>query len=161
MMVGGRDAWELVRGIIQVQTVVGLPTAVTDPGVATEEPPSVHPGRQQVVGLGDEDRDAEVVVDPPPVLLKQVDPKYPPAARRAGIEGLVVVTYALDAGGRPTDLRVTKSVRLLDDAVLDALRQWEYTRPAKGQTPPRYRFNAEFVLDKPSAFAATGTDAMR
>jgi TonB family protein len=80
------------------------------------------------------------------VVLKQVKPMYPPAARRSGIEGMVVVTYSISANGRPTDLKVTKSIPGLDEAALAALRQWEYTKPPPGSTQ-RYRFNAEFVLD--------------
>ena len=80
------------------------------------------------------------------VVLKQVEPTYPPAAKQAGVEGMVIVTYSLDAHGRPTDLQVTKSIPGLDEAALAALRQWQYTKPPPGSTQ-KYRFNAEFVLD--------------
>jgi TonB family protein len=83
----------------------------------------------------------------PARLVKDVRPVYPAAARRAGIEGLVIITYSLDASGRPIDLLVTKSVPGLDEAALSALRQWEYTPPPFGSAQ-RYRFNAQFELSR-------------
>lgn len=96
---------------------------------------------------GASERQAFVVPDDGAVLLKQVEPTYPAAAKRAGVEGLVIVTYSLDPNGRPTDLKVTKSIPELDDAAVAALRQWQYTPPPVGSTQ-KYRFNAEFVLDE-------------
>jgi TonB family protein len=81
------------------------------------------------------------------VPLKQVEPVYPQAAKDAGIEGLVIVTYTLDAEGRASDLHVARSVPMLDEAVLSALRKWEYPPVPPGVTPPNYRYNVEFVLD--------------
>jgi TonB family protein len=81
------------------------------------------------------------------IPLKQVEPIYPLAAKNAGVEGLVIVTYTLDAQGKARDLQVAKSVPMLDEAVLSALRQWEYPPVPAGVTPPNYRYNVEFVLD--------------
>jgi len=78
------------------------------------------------------------------VLLSKVDPVYPNNAHELGIEGLVVVTYTVDAGGQPQNLQITKSVPMLDDAVLSAIRQWKYTQ--FGDTTQKYRFSAEFTL---------------
>ena len=95
-----------------------------------------------------------------PVVIKQVEPKYPESARRAGVEGLVIVTYALDAYGRPKDLKVSKSVPLLDEAVLTALRQWQYTAPQKGSTAQIYRYNAQFVLRDLTAVASSSHEPL-
>jgi TonB family protein len=95
-----------------------------------------------------------------PLVIKQVDPKYPDRARRAGVEGLVIVNYGLDARGRPQDLKVTKSVPMLDEAVLTALRQWEYTPPQMGSTAPIYRYNAQFVLKDLTTISSSSYDPL-
>ncbi len=56
-----------------------------------------------------------------------VAPTYPPIARNAHIEGIVVLEATIDTEGRVTDLRVLRSVPLLDDAALQAVRQWRFT----------------------------------
>jgi TonB family protein len=81
-----------------------------------------------------------------PKPIKEIDPVYPEAARAAGVEGLVIVTYSVDAHGKPHNLKVTKSIPMLDQAVIAALRQWEYTPPSEGSTGEIYRYNAEFEL---------------
>jgi periplasmic protein TonB len=67
--------------------------------------------------------------DLPVAPMKTVDarPIYPEIARRARVEGIVVMEAVLDTSGRVTQLRVVKSVPLLDQAALDAVRQWRYT----------------------------------
>jgi len=78
------------------------------------------------------------------ILLSKVEPVYPNDARDLGIEGLVVITYTVDASGQPQNLQVTKSVPMLDDAALAALRKWKYSQ--LGDTTQKYRFSAEFTL---------------
>ena len=48
-------------------------------------------------------------------------------AQAAHVEGLVVLDAVIDAAGRVTDVRVTHSIRLLDEAAIDAVRQWRFT----------------------------------
>lgn len=62
----------------------------------------------------------------PPKLLKQIDPVYPGEARKAGIEGIVVVEAATDETGQVKSVRVLKSIPMLDKAAIDAVRQWVY-----------------------------------
>jgi protein TonB len=81
----------------------------------------------------------------PVTVLKRVDPVYPPDARAAGVEGTVVVTFSLDAVGRPRDVQVLESAPMLDEAALSALRQWQFSTPPPGFSQ-MYRFTAEFVL---------------
>jgi protein TonB len=69
------------------------------------------------------------VADLPVAPRKIVDvrPIYPEHARAARIEGLVVMEAVLDPSGHVTQLRVTRSVPMLDQAAMDAVRQWRYT----------------------------------
>ena len=64
-----------------------------------------------------------------------VRPLYPEFARSARVEGTVVLEAVLDQTGRVTQLRVIKSVPMLDQAALDAVRQWRYTPSVYGGHP--------------------------
>jgi len=63
-----------------------------------------------------------------PAKIRHVDPVYPDAARAAGVHGGVVVELALDLDGRVTDVRVLRGIPGLDQAAIDAARQWEFAR---------------------------------
>jgi TonB family protein len=62
----------------------------------------------------------------PPKLIKQVDPVYPAEARKAGIEGIVIVEATTDLYGRVAGTRVLRSISALDQAAVDAVKQWVY-----------------------------------
>ena len=64
-----------------------------------------------------------------PVVVKSVKPEHPLAAMQARVEGAVVLDALVDEQGRVADARVIKSIPLLDQAALDAARQWEF-KPA-------------------------------
>jgi TonB family protein len=61
-----------------------------------------------------------------PRKVRDVSPDYPTAARRARIEGIVIIEATIDARGRVQQTRVLRSIPQLDEAALDAVRQWEY-----------------------------------
>ncbi|MGB7295851.1 MAG: TonB family protein [Candidatus Aminicenantales bacterium] len=63
---------------------------------------------------------------PPPKLVKKISPVYPEAARKAGVEGVVILEARTDVDGRVKGVRVLRSVPLLDPAAIDAVRQWAY-----------------------------------
>jgi TonB family protein len=65
----------------------------------------------------------------PPIKMKDVPPVYPAVAQSARVSGDVVIEATVDEEGKVADARVVKSVPLLDQAALDAVRQWEY-RPS-------------------------------
>jgi protein TonB len=65
----------------------------------------------------------------PPIRIKDVAPVYPAIAQSARVQGDVVIEATIDEEGKVADARVVKSVPLLDQAALDAVRQWEY-RPS-------------------------------
>jgi protein TonB len=62
-----------------------------------------------------------------PRKLFDVHPVYPEIARAAHVEGTVILEAMLDTNGRVTQLKVLRSVSLLDQAALDAVRQWRYS----------------------------------
>jgi protein TonB len=63
---------------------------------------------------------------PSPRKTRHVDPVYPEAARQARIEGVVVLEVLIDEGGYVQDARVLRSVALLDQAALEAVKQWRF-----------------------------------
>jgi len=62
----------------------------------------------------------------PPAKLGGSQPAYPELAKRARVQGDVVIECTIDPSGRVVDVTVTKSIPLLDDAALDAVRTWRY-----------------------------------
>ncbi|MEW5900093.1 MAG: energy transducer TonB, partial [Acidobacteriota bacterium] len=62
----------------------------------------------------------------PPKLIKKVEPVYPEEARKAGIEGVVIVQARTDISGRIKDVMVLRSIPALNKAAIDAVRQWVY-----------------------------------
>ena len=67
-----------------------------------------------------------------PRKVVDVRPVYPEIARSARVDGTVVLEAILDPTGRVTQLRVITSVPLLDQAALEAVRQWRYAPTTYG-----------------------------
>ena len=63
----------------------------------------------------------------PPTKIKNVQPVYPAIARSARVAGAVTIEATIGPDGNVMDAKVVRSVPLLDQAALDAVRQWEYT----------------------------------
>ena len=63
----------------------------------------------------------------PPTKTKNVPPIYPPIAQAARVQGVVILEAIIGPTGRVDDLRVLRSIPLLDQAALDAVKQWEFT----------------------------------
>ena len=85
-----------------------------------------------------------------PTLLYKVEPEYPEAARRARIHGTVTVRAVIGRDGAVEDAEIIQSShRLLEDAALEAVRQWRYTPPLLNGRPVRVTFHVrvEFILN--------------
>ena len=54
-------------------------------------------------------------------------PVYPPVAQEARVQGVVIIEATIDPSGRVAKARVLRGQPLLDEAALDAVRQWEFT----------------------------------
>ena len=61
-----------------------------------------------------------------PTKTKNVLPVYPAVAKSARVGGTVHVEATIGPDGKVAEARVVKSVPLLDQAALDAVKQWEY-----------------------------------
>jgi protein TonB len=82
-------------------------------------------------GTGDIPLVVERVVDRPPRILRQTRPIYPSEAFVQKVQGVVVVEILIGADGRVVRARILHSVRLLDDAALEAVRQWIFAPAIK------------------------------
>ena len=58
--------------------------------------------------------------------IARVAPEYPEMALQSRIDGTVALLVLICADGSVQDARVTRSVPMLDQAALDAVRQWTY-----------------------------------
>jgi TonB family protein len=63
---------------------------------------------------------------PVPMKIKDVRPEYPPIARAAGVQGVIIIEAVIDEAGAVSSAHVLRSIPLLDAAALDAVRQWEF-----------------------------------
>jgi len=91
-----------------------------------------------------------VYVEELPEAVSKVEPVYPDEARRARIEGVVLVQAHVLENGRVGECRIVKSVPELDEAALACLRQWRF-KPALTAGKPVAVWVAvpvKFALDK-------------
>ncbi len=66
----------------------------------------------------------------PPAKVRHVTPVYPELARRAGVEGVVVLECVIDPSGHVAEVKILRGQPLLDRAAVEAVRQWVY-RPTR------------------------------
>jgi protein TonB len=134
----------------QTQPTAAVPLAAPD-GIRAGEPPSGVPvtglptdGAGYALGVDGGLPDAPVLSAPPPPpaparppmrvggdirpprKLQHVAPVYPAIAAEARITGTVVVEATISRAGTVSDVRVLRSVPLLDAAAVAAVRQWRY-----------------------------------
>jgi TonB family protein len=70
-----------------------------------------------------------------PKKIKDVKPVYPAIAQSARVAGPVTIEATIGPDGKVIDAKVVRSIPLLDQAALDAVRQWEYTPPLLNGVP--------------------------
>ena len=87
--------------------------------IAVDAPPPVPPAATGPLVVGGNIK--------PPARTKYVAPQYPDIARHAKVQGVVILEAVIGADGKVQDLRVLRSIPLLDEAALAAVRDWEYT----------------------------------
>jgi protein TonB len=62
-----------------------------------------------------------------PRKIKNVVPEYPSVAQASRVQGIVVLECIIGLDGRVEKAKVVQGMPLLDDAALEAVRQWRYT----------------------------------
>jgi len=83
-----------------------------------------------------------------PMLLHRVEPVYPAAASFVHLSGVVVLEVVVDAQGRVDSVKVLRSRHpLLDNAAIEALKQWRYSPLVlNGRTTP-FILSVTFTFD--------------
>jgi TonB family protein len=84
----------------------------------------------------------------PPLKLHDVRPVYPSTALSARVQGNVVVQLQVGADGEVREARIVRSIPLLDEAALEAVRQWKFRPTFVGgvPTPVVFQVSVGFVL---------------
>jgi protein TonB len=62
-----------------------------------------------------------------PKKLKNVNPVYPDIAKQARVQGIVILECTISPQGKVSDVKVLRGLPLLNDAAIDAVKQWVYT----------------------------------
>jgi TonB family protein len=71
----------------------------------------------------------------PPTKVKDVRPVFPPEARDADVQGVVILETVIGPEGRVDQVRVLRSIPVFDQAAMDAVEQWEFTPTMLNGTP--------------------------
>jgi len=88
-----------------------------------------------------------------PTKITHVDAVYPEQARQARVQGVVMVQITIGTDGRVSNARVIRSIPLLDQAALDAVKQWVYDAKSI-KAPVTLTVTVPFGVAAPSAAIA-------
>jgi TonB family protein len=107
-------------------------TAAPDAGILSEEQPGAD--ADSLGGLAVANNQPAAPTAPVAVggevkqakLVSSVQPAYPPMAKQQHVSGAVTIDALIDASGRVTTMNVLSGPALLQQAAMDALKQWKY-----------------------------------
>lgn len=85
---------------------------------------------------------------PMPRKIIDMAPIYPGAAKQAGVSGLVILEITLAADGSVSEARVLNGHPMLEQAAIDAARQWRYETTLLNGAPVPVRFTATVNFPK-------------
>jgi protein TonB len=94
----------------------GIPGGTPGGIVGGIGPPPPPPQQVRVGGLIKE-----------PKKIREVRPVYPQIAQTAKVQGIVIIEAVIGKDGNVKDAKVLRSVALLDQAALEAVRQWKFS----------------------------------
>jgi protein TonB len=88
-------------------------------------PPPPAPWVREGMTIGNPVRIGGAIM--PPVKTKDVRPVYPPIAQSARTQGVVILEVVIGPDGRVDRVAVLRAIPLLDQAAMDAVKEWEFT----------------------------------
>lgn len=74
-------------------------------------------------------------VEKKPEIVKQVPPEYPKVARKAGIQGTVIIKVLIDKDGSVAQATVVKGKDILQKPALDAIYQYRFSPALQNDKP--------------------------
>jgi periplasmic protein TonB len=95
-------------------------------------------GKDSLVITAGDDNPGEgefVYFEDPPAPVTAPPPVYPEMAREAQVQGTVILHVLVGKDGRVKDVKVKRSVNLLDQAAMAAVKNWVF-KPALSQNKP-------------------------
>ena len=92
----------------------GVPGGFSD--IASPSEPALDPAEPLPVG-------GNVLA---PVVITQVQPRYPELAKRMGVQGLVVLEAVINTEGRIEAVKILRGQPLLDEAAIEAVQHWRF-----------------------------------
>jgi protein TonB len=109
-----------VPGGVPGGVVGGVPGGVPG-GMAggAPPPPPPPPQKKEPIRVGGNVQSSK--------LIRRVEPEYPELAKRARVQGIVLLQVTVDETGNVTDINIIRGHPLLNQAAVDAVRQWKYS----------------------------------
>ena len=111
-----RESWIVTEPEANASSVIGVIGSVGPIVVDTAPPPM--PASTEPVRVG-----GKIL---PPRKIKDVTPAYSPIAQSARVQGIVILEATIGVDGRVEQLRVLRSIPLLDASAIEAVKQWQY-----------------------------------
>ena len=98
-----------------------------------------------------------------PKRTKVLKPVYPQEALAQGVRGIVILEILIDTQGKVASAEVIRSIPLLDEAALGAVRKWEYEVTKVGGQPVSVKLTVPitFALTLPDVTRAPGIPELR
>ena len=143
LILGTFVALALVAWMVSLGRAITTQREPVVPVVAPQAPPSPTPGDEptkkaiELHQIPQEDSVLRVGGEvSKPERLTGMDPKYTEAARRARIQGVVILEAIIDREGRVGSTRVLKGLPMgLDQEAIDAVNQWTFKPATRGGEP--------------------------
>jgi TonB family protein len=85
-----------------------------------------------------------------PQIVYRTEPEYSDAARKAKWQGAVVLSLLVDETGKPTEIKVKKSLGMgLDEKAIEAVQKWQFKPGMKDGKPVPVAANVEVEFRLP------------
>lgn len=152
---------QVAKPVVQIEIIDDASGSNADAGdvetVETIESTTLDPYQQVAPTTTNSDQEGKtskfVMYEDPPVVVKQVDPEYPAFARKAKIQGAVILEVEVLSNGSVGAVEIKKSLMAgpggLDEAAIRAVKQWRFSPAKSGGKPIAcwVTFPCEFSLE--------------